>query len=113
MRQRNPQRSTREVSGRSATAIVMDPKTGKILAMASVPEFDPNKYREVEDYSVFMNPAVSATYEPGSIMKPITMAMGIEEGKVSPNTEYVDTGVFMRVVIPFTILKIKSMGVVP
>ncbi|OGI14907.1 MAG: hypothetical protein A2878_00965 [Candidatus Moranbacteria bacterium RIFCSPHIGHO2_01_FULL_54_31] len=76
-----------------ATAIVMDPKTGDILAMASVPQFDPNNYSQVEDYSVFLNPAVSVTYEPGSIMKPITMAMGIEEGKVSPNTEYTDTGV--------------------
>lgn len=76
-----------------ATAIVMEPSTGSILAMASVPEFDPNKYAEVEDYSLFMNPAVSVSYEPGSIMKPITMAIGIEEGKVSPTTEYVDTGV--------------------
>ncbi len=76
-----------------ATAIVMEPKTGSILAMASVPEFDPNKYSEVEDYALFMNPAVSVSYEPGSIMKPLTMAIGIEEGKVSPTTEYVDTGV--------------------
>lgn len=76
-----------------ASAIVMDPKTGAILAMASEPRFDPNNYSKVEDYSVFLNPAVSFTYEPGSIMKPITMAIGIEEGKVSPNTEYVDTGV--------------------
>jgi cell division protein FtsI/penicillin-binding protein 2 len=76
-----------------ASAIVMDPKTGAILAMASEPRFDPNNYSKVEDYSVFLNPAVSFTYEPGSIMKPITMAIGIEEGKVSPHTEYVDTGV--------------------
>lgn len=75
-----------------ASAIVMDPNTGAILAMASQPQFDPNNYSEVEDYSLFLNPSVSLTYEPGSIMKPITMAMGIEEGKVSPNTEYVDTG---------------------
>jgi cell division protein FtsI/penicillin-binding protein 2 len=76
-----------------ATAIVMDPKTGSILSMASVPEFDPNKYSEVEDYALFMNPAVSVSYEPGSIMKPLTMAIGIEDGKVSPMTEYTDTGV--------------------
>lgn len=76
-----------------ATAIVMDPKTGNILSMASFPQFDPNKYAEVGDYSVFMNPAVSFAYEPGSIMKPITMAIGLEEGKVSPETEYADTGV--------------------
>jgi cell division protein FtsI (penicillin-binding protein 3) len=73
-------------------AIVMDPNTGAILAMASQPQFDPNNYSQVKDYSLFLNPAVSFTYEPGSIMKPIVMAMGIEEGKVNPNTEYVDTG---------------------
>lgn len=75
------------------TAIVMDPNTGGILAMTSFPQFDPNNYSKVEDYSVFLNPAVSTTYEPGSVMKPITMAIGIETGKVSPGTEYVDTGV--------------------
>lgn len=77
---------------KGASAIVMDPKTGAILAMASQPQFDPNNYSQVEDYSVFLNPAISFSYEPGSIMKPITMAIGIEEGKVNSNTEYVDTG---------------------
>ncbi|MFZ2984254.1 MAG: penicillin-binding protein 2, partial [Candidatus Moraniibacteriota bacterium] len=76
----------------SATAIVMDPQTGNILSMASFPRFDPNNYSQEKDYSVFLNPAVSMTYEPGSVMKPITMAMGIEEGKVSPTTEFVDPG---------------------
>ncbi|MBP7060633.1 MAG: penicillin-binding protein 2 [Candidatus Moranbacteria bacterium] len=75
-----------------ATAIVMDPQTGNILSMASSPQFDPNTYSKEEDYSVFLNPAVSSAYEPGSIMKPISMAIGIEEGKVSPTTEYVDPG---------------------
>lgn len=76
----------------SVTAIVMEPATGKILAMANAPDFDPNKYAETEDYSLFLNPAVSSTYEPGSIMKPIAMAIGIDEKKVSSMTEYVDTG---------------------
>ena len=76
----------------SLTAIVMEPATGKILAMANAPDFDPNKYAETEDYSLFLNPAVSSTYEPGSIMKPIAMAIGIDEKKVSSTTEYVDTG---------------------
>lgn len=76
----------------SATAIVMDPKTGNILSMASFPQFDPNMYGEEKSYSVFLNPTVSMPYEPGSVMKPVTMAMGIEEGKVSPTTEFVDPG---------------------
>ncbi len=76
----------------AVTAIVMEPTTGKILSLASAPDFDPNKYAETEDYSLFLNPSVSSTYEPGSVMKPITMAIGIDEKKVSPTTEYVDTG---------------------
>lgn len=76
----------------SMTAIVMEPNTGRILALASAPDFDPNKYAETEDFSLFLNPAVSSTYEPGSVMKPITMAIGIDEKKVAPTTEFVDTG---------------------
>lgn len=76
----------------TASAIVLEPKTGKILAMASVPQFNPNEYGKTEDISLFMNPLVSLPYESGSVMKPITMAIGIEDGKVSPSTEFVDTG---------------------
>jgi cell division protein FtsI/penicillin-binding protein 2 len=77
----------------TASAIVLEPKTGKILAMASVPQFNPNEYGKTEDIGLFMNPLVSLPYESGSVMKPITMAIGIEEGKVNPNTEFVDSGV--------------------
>ncbi len=63
------------------TAIVMEPTTGRILALANAPDFNPNKYSETEDLSLFLNPAVSSTYEPGSVMKPITMAIGIDEKK--------------------------------
>ncbi len=79
-------------SADSATALVMDPETGKILSMATMPDFNPNEYAKTEDYSVFLNPAVSLPYEPGSVMKPITMAIGIDEKKVAPGTEYTDTG---------------------
>ncbi|QQR78966.1 MAG: penicillin-binding protein 2 [Candidatus Moraniibacteriota bacterium] len=77
----------------TASAIVLEPKTGKILAMASVPQFNPNEYGQTEDISLFMNPVISLPYEAGSVMKPSTRAIGIEEGKVSPKTEFVDTGV--------------------
>lgn len=75
-----------------ASAIVMEPKTGKIMAMATVPDFNPNEYGKTEDLSLFMNQNVSLPYEPGSILKPITMALGLDSGKVRPSTEYVDTG---------------------
>jgi len=72
--------------------IVMEPATGKILAMANFPNFNPNEYSKIEDVALFNNPSVNTPYEPGSIFKPFTMAMGIDDGKISPDTEYVDNG---------------------
>jgi cell division protein FtsI/penicillin-binding protein 2 len=83
--------SLEKYGSESGSVVVMEPKTAKILAMVSLPEFDPNGYTQA-DVATFLNPVVSSVYEPGSIMKPLTMAMGIEAGKVSPQTEYVDTG---------------------
>ncbi|MBI3638491.1 penicillin-binding protein 2 [Candidatus Wolfebacteria bacterium] len=75
------------------SVIVAEPKTGKILAMASFPNFDPNNYSEFS-IAKFLNPAVQAVYEPGSIFKIITMSAGIDSGKIMPNTAYNDTGYF-------------------
>ncbi len=66
--------------------IVMDPKTGAILALAAYPTFDPNKFSEITDYSIFNNPLISKLYEPGSVFKVITMAAALEENKVEPDT---------------------------
>jgi cell division protein FtsI (penicillin-binding protein 3)/stage V sporulation protein D (sporulation-specific penicillin-binding protein) len=78
----------------SGTVIVMDSSTGKILAMANNPVFDPNKYTEIKenDYSVFKNKAMTDSYEPGSIFKVITMAAGLDSGMITPETTYEDTG---------------------
>lgn len=76
----------------NGTAIVMDPKTGKILAMANFPNFNPNDYGKVEDMSSFMNLAANLPYECGSVFKTITAAIGIDTGKIEPDTTYVDTG---------------------
>jgi len=72
--------------------IVMDPSTGAILAMCSFPDYDPGDYSKVKDASVFNNKAIFDAYEPGSIFKPLTMAAAINEGKVTPETTYVDSG---------------------
>lgn len=72
--------------------IVVDPKTGAVLALCGEPSFDPNVYGSVTDPSVFLNPAVSRTYEPGSVFKAITLAGAIEAGAVTPDTTYEDTG---------------------
>lgn len=74
------------------TVIIMEPDTGAILAMCSVPDYDPNKYGEVADVSVFNNPAIFFQYEPGSVFKAITMAAAIDMGRVGPQTTFEDTG---------------------
>lgn len=72
--------------------IVMDPQTGQILALANYPNFDLNKYSKEEDLDIFQDAAVQKLYELGSVLKPITMAIAINEGKVTPETTYVDEG---------------------
>ncbi len=74
------------------TIIVMEPSTGKILALANYPTFNSNEYASVEDMSAFRNLAVNDAYEPGSIFKPFTMAAALDSGKVDPKTTYIDTG---------------------
>jgi cell division protein FtsI/penicillin-binding protein 2 len=73
----------------SGTIIVMDIKTGGIVAMANSPSYDPNTFRQTADTdpSLFMNPAISYLYEPGSAMKPIAMAAAIDHGDVTPDTK--------------------------
>ncbi len=68
----------------SGTVVVMDPKTGQIVAQASAPTFDPSK--PIKNISVLRNPAVADSYEPGSVGKIITYSAAMEEGKISPTT---------------------------
>jgi len=77
--------------GEGGTVIVAEPKTGKILAMASYPSFDPNDYGTF-DIGSFLNPSVQSIYEPGSIFKVITMASALDAGKITPDTTYYDSG---------------------
>ncbi|MBI4385729.1 penicillin-binding protein 2, partial [Candidatus Parcubacteria bacterium] len=74
------------------TALVLEPKTGKVLALANAPSFNPNSYGAVSDIDAFLNYALQARFEPGSIFKPITMAAGIDAGVITPSTVYRDTG---------------------
>ena len=80
----------------SGQIIVMKPDTGKILALANFPLFDPNNYGKETNFDVFQNSAVQKLFEPGSIMKPFTMAMALNEGKITPDTKYVDKG-FLKI----------------
>ncbi len=74
----------------SGTIIVMEPHTGRILAMASLPAFDPNRYGLTND-TVLSNPATSKQYEPGSIFKIVTIASAIDAGLITPDSVLTDT----------------------
>ncbi len=84
----------------SGTAIVMNPFTGEIVALANYPTYDPGNFNEEEKYIENLgrknierkNHAISYTYEPGSIMKPMTVSAAVDLGLVGPNTTFVDSG---------------------
>ncbi len=76
----------------SGHVIIMEADTGAVLGMANAPSFDPNQYAEVDDYSLFQNSTVSSQFEPGSGFKMFTMAAGLDDGAVSPDDTYEDTG---------------------
>lgn len=81
--------SVKKYGADSGSMIIVEPSTGKIIAMANVPTFDPNLFNKVpsSEQNVFNNPAVNNAYEPGSIFKPLIMAAAIDQGKVQPDTE--------------------------
>jgi cell division protein FtsI (penicillin-binding protein 3) len=74
-------------AAKAATAIVMDPRTGALLAMAVEPGFDANKFGELKEGRE-RNRAVTDTYEPGSTFKVVTLAGALESGMVTPWTRY-------------------------
>jgi cell division protein FtsI/penicillin-binding protein 2 len=84
--------SVAETGAKGGTIIVMNPRTGDILGMASWPSFDPNAYDTV-DASDWRNPAISGQYEPGSIMKVLTVAAALDSGKITRDWTYNDQGI--------------------
>ncbi|HBM74359.1 MAG TPA: stage V sporulation protein D, partial [Clostridiaceae bacterium] len=84
-----------ENKAKSATAIVMDPKTGEILAMATKPDFDPNDPKKMDGYKdvqemmkSWSNRAVTFTYEPGSVFKIVTATAALGENLVSDTDRF-------------------------
>ena len=72
------------------SAIIMDPNTGQIKAMANYPTYDPSNYESVTDSSLFENAAVTNAIEPGSSMKILTTAAALDQGVIQPNTTFYD-----------------------
>ncbi|MBP9749321.1 MAG: penicillin-binding protein 2 [Candidatus Pacebacteria bacterium] len=82
----------KEWQSKQLAGIVLDPKTGDVIALAALPSYDLNAYAEQKDLRAFQNPLVEDVYEMGSIIKPLAMAIGLDEGAVRPETTYDDTG---------------------
>lgn len=82
----------REQRADAGSVVIMNPKTGEIIAMANYPDYDPNEFWKVRDVSVFRNGAVSGPYEYGSVQKPLTVAMALEEQKITEKHICNDTG---------------------
>lgn len=97
----------------SAGGIVMDPKTGEIVAMAVWPTFDLNSFNTERDPNIFANPMVQNVYEMGSIMKPLTMAAGLDSGVITPDTTYDDLGCITVDTKKICNFDLKARGVIP
>ncbi len=80
-------RAVRRWGARAASAVVLDPRTGEVLAMAVEPGFDANRFPETPQ-DVQRNRAVTDTFEPGSTLKVVTVAGALSEGLVTPSTAY-------------------------
>jgi cell division protein FtsI/penicillin-binding protein 2 len=80
-----------EYGAQTGTIIVMNPRTGAILAMASYPCYSPYEFYSTEE-ALLVNPAISKQYEPGSVIKLVTMAAALDSGTVTPQTTYYDAG---------------------
>jgi cell division protein FtsI/penicillin-binding protein 2 len=85
------ERGVRSTMASKGIAVVMDPRTGAILAMAVLPDYDPNT-RIVSDESIFVNSAVSEAYEPGSVFKVITVVSALDAGTINASSTYYDSG---------------------
>jgi cell division protein FtsI/penicillin-binding protein 2 len=94
-------------------AIIINPQNGEIYAMAAVPDFDPNDFSKEKSPSVFVNPLVEGVFEMGSIVKPLTMAAGLDAGVVTPTTTYNDTGCITLNTKKICNYDLKARGVIP
>jgi len=88
----NLEKVLKKYEAEMAAGIIVEPKTGKILAMAAKPDFNPNSYGENKNLNIFINPLVESVFEMGSIMKPLTVAAALDQGKITAETRYDDYG---------------------
>jgi cell division protein FtsI/penicillin-binding protein 2 len=81
-----------KISSRATgSVVVMDPQSGKVMAMANWPSYNPAEYSKVQNANLFANPVLSDPYEPGSVIKTFIMSTGLDAGVVTPESTYYNT----------------------
>jgi cell division protein FtsI/penicillin-binding protein 2 len=85
-------RAINETGAVAGTILIMNPRNGEMLAIANYPSFDPNAYFNTADPRLLNNASISEQYEPGSVMKVITVAAALEMGAITPDFTYNDQG---------------------
>jgi stage V sporulation protein D (sporulation-specific penicillin-binding protein) len=96
------------VKSKSGDAVILDPNTGEVKAMASWPSYNPAEYYKVKDAALFASNSVSSPLEIGSSMKPLTAAAALNQGVVKKDTTYFDPGSFT--IDQFKITNIEEDG---
>ncbi len=95
MVERALERSIRDYQAEGGTVIVLEPRSSAIVAMASWPDYDPNDHTQVPSPNVYIDPAISQVYEPGSVFKLITYAGALDAGVITPKSKFNDTKVLV------------------
>jgi cell division protein FtsI/penicillin-binding protein 2 len=91
--------AVKTLAAQSGSVVVLNARTGAVVAMAGYPTFDPNNYGDyanqmgcLDTEQVYLNPVLNCAYEPGSTMKAVTMAAALDQGLITPNTSFDDQG---------------------
>ncbi len=103
---------TTKYASKESGGIIMDPKTGAIIALATFPTYDSNDLKSVNP-NILGNPLVERVFEFGSIMKPLTMASGLDAGVITPQTTYNDTGCITVNTKTICNWDLKARGIIP
>ncbi len=92
-------KAVQENEAQSGAVVVLNAKTGAVVALAGYPTFNPNNYGQYYNQTgclhteqVYFNPALYCAYEPGSTMKAVTMAAALDQGLITPDTTLQDNG---------------------
>lgn len=83
--------SLKEMNATDGSIIVMNPNDGHVLAMASYPTYSPAEFTKVQDASYFINGTTMIPYEPGSVIKTLTVATGLDKGVIEPDSTFYNT----------------------